>query len=306
MTMSTYGSVVTGENASNLPNGLMPSPNSTDGPSLGGGAQDGDQSNAETYQLLKNANDNGGRAGSSEIQLLQFRPKRSFDELVQEHVTGPHVRTRNLLWLMAIVVSVGLAVGFSNKFGDLTNNSNDTDSNKTSKGASNFHLSMYGPSKGTRAPLSTLDPVEDLGLYDFHRPKETRPARPVTKGLKENGKKTFPTNAWYQSLLMPGGEPDVTHRAYAIPYIVDAAGPMPGLRLHSNHIDASSFVVQLYVLEEYGLTVGATADAAVVKKTETTDVSHQYTVTHATPLGVTLDWVRQNGGSLVIEYHVLC
>jgi hypothetical protein len=86
----------------------------------------------------------------------------------------------------------------------------------------------------------------------------------------------------------------MTHRAYAIPYIVDAVGPMPGLRIHANHIDASTSVVQVYVIEEYGLTLGATADASLAPKGAdgtVKPVSRQYTVTHTTPLGVTLAWV---------------
>ena len=155
----------------------------------------------------------------------------------------------------------------------------------------------YGSSKqtknGTRAPFSILHPVTDMGLYDYPRPKTSIPARPITEGLLN--RKSYPTNSWYQSLLVPMDEPTDIHRTYAIPYVVDTVGPMPGLRLHPNHIDASTFVIQLYVINEYGLSVGADIDAtsSSPSKHGTSDSppTHQYKVTHATHLGVTLNWV---------------
>jgi hypothetical protein len=274
--MSLYGSLVSGAHPSNDKatwKNLMPSPNSTDGSVLNGDQNNHDE--VETYQ-------NG--VSEESIQLLPLKRQVTFHEMIQEHVTGPHVRSRSLLWLSAVAAIASSAVWFTKSY----HHGGDWSTDKESSG-----LSAFGNKRDPRAPFSTLDPVKDLGLEDFDRPKGSKPARVVTDG---SSRKNYPTNSWYQSLLMPAGEPDMTHRAYAIPYIVDAAGPMPGLRIHANHIDASSSVVQLYVIEEYGLTLGAAADASLAQTTKGDNgtakpESRQYTVTHTTPLGVTLAWV---------------
>jgi hypothetical protein len=212
----------------------------------------------------------------------------SFEDALYQHVTGRHVRARTLTLLAAIVAAIlGAAYWFHQK-----------DSSPSTWKDSD--LLPYGPSKptknGTRAPFSNLHPVDDMGLYDYPRPKTSIPARPIKEGLLN--RKNFPTNSWYQSLLLPADEPTDIHRAYAIPYVVDTVGPMPGLRLHPNHIDASSFVIQLYVINEYGLSVGAATDATLSSKAlekhgkSDAPPTHQYKVTHATHLGVTLNWVR--------------
>jgi hypothetical protein len=143
-------------------------------------------------------------------------------------------------------------------------------------------------------PLSRLDPVKDLGLMDYPRPRDSQPGDALThenvSGDKMSG--PFPTNAWYQNLLMIKNEPSEVHRAYSIPYIVDAIGPIPGLRLHPNHVGASSEVVQLYNVDQYGLTLGAAPDAT---SSHSADRTHRYHVEKMTNLGVTLQWVRYPG-----------
>lgn len=260
----------------------MPSPHSTNSPSLENLAN-GDK-NSESYQLLNKRAE--GSATGSEIQLHYLGRKRTFEEDVRYHITGRHVRLRNICLVMALAVSIGLACWFSKQ-----------DWNPASKDGFLWPHKKEMKPKGSRAPFSKLHPVDDLGLFDYTRPESSSPSRPVTEGIQNV--KNYPTNAWYQSLLMPGGEPSVIHRAYAIPYVVDAAGPIPGLRLHPNHIDASSFVVQLYVIEEYGLTLGAATDAAApvsAKHAKTAKkLSGQYNVTHLNSLGLTLKWVSDNG-----------
>jgi hypothetical protein len=142
-------------------------------------------------------------------------------------------------------------------------------------------------------PLSTLHPVDDLGLTDIRRPKASRPQRALIKGAAAmNGTRAaFPTNAWYQNLLMMDGEPSNIHRAYPMPFLVDVAGPIAGLRVHPNHIQASTSVVQLNIIENYGLTVGAAADATTTKKNDMS-TTKGYVIENMTPLGVTLGWVR--------------
>jgi hypothetical protein len=137
--------------------------------------------------------------------------------------------------------------------------------------------------------LSKLHPVDDLGLYSFARSKDSSPPSALTKGAEKNGgRASFPTNAWYQNILMMDDEPSNIHRVYTVPFVLDPAGPIPGLRVHPNHIKASTAVVQLNTVEAYALTVGATADAT--EKHNTTE-THGYIIENMTPLGVTLGYV---------------
>jgi hypothetical protein len=134
------------------------------------------------------------------------------------------------------------------------------------------------------APFSALDPVTDLGLFKFTRPEESSPSSRL-----KLSRKALPTNAWYQNLLLlqPNQEPSELHRVYTIPYVVDTAGPIPGLRIHAHHLDATSTTVILAVTEAYAVTLGATREM----NTQEED-TNGYSVVAATDLGVTLEWVR--------------
>jgi hypothetical protein len=137
---------------------------------------------------------------------------------------------------------------------------------------------------GERAPYSTLDPVADMGLYALVRPQDSSPPDSV---LPHSRHKAIPTNTWYQNMLMAKGEPTDVHRVYSMPYVVDVAGPIPGLRVHPNHIDASTTVVQLSYVDSYGITLGAAPDRRVPSKAL---LSKRYSVVSTTSLAVTLQW----------------
>ena len=140
-------------------------------------------------------------------------------------------------------------------------------------------------------PFSILDPVKDLGLLEFHRESSLPPENIFRKlNVDTSGKRSaLPTNAWYQNMLLSTGEPSNIHRAYATPYMLDAVGLIPGLRIHPNHIESSVFVMQLSFLDSFGLTLGATGD--VTKGKHETN-SKAYSVRSTTQLGLTLEWVR--------------
>jgi hypothetical protein len=147
-------------------------------------------------------------------------------------------------------------------------------------------------------PLSRLDPVMELGLYDYARSAATQPsfqqsalAQQATAGA------ALPTNSWYQSfLLLPRDvhtNPSTLHRAYSMPYVVDAAGPVAGVRIYPTQAVGTTTVVQLAVLENQGVTTGlAPAAATQSGKKPNTVVSRRYEVEEMTSLGVTLSWVR--------------
>ena len=146
-------------------------------------------------------------------------------------------------------------------------------------------LTTKDDSESKSAPFSALDPVTDLGLFKFIRPDESSPSSRL-----KLSRKALPTNAWYQNLLslQPNQEPSQLHRVYTIPYVVDTAGPIPGLRIHAHHLDATSTTVTLAVTEPYAVTLGATREINM----NTQEDTNGYSVVAATELGVTLEWVR--------------
>ena len=148
-----------------------------------------------------------------------------------------------------------------------------------------------GPINSSSA-FSLLDPVHDLMLPSYHRDEETGPPKHlfVKKPESESSvHRPYPTNAWYQNLLMLRGEPSNVHRVYSVPYLLDLVGYIPGLRAHSNHILSSTSVLQLTFNEEFGLTLGAAEDLS--KSTSQKGLSHQYIILETTELGLTLKWV---------------
>jgi hypothetical protein len=134
--------------------------------------------------------------------------------------------------------------------------------------------------KDWHAPLSTKDPVRDLGLYDFDRPESSKPP------FEHDANQAFPTNAWYLNLMLGGDQPGSMQRAYTIPYVLDVVGPIPGVRVHPNHVDGSSTEVHVDMIDQNGLTLGAISPNSNKK----TDLS--YKILEMTPLGITLQWVR--------------
>jgi hypothetical protein len=152
-------------------------------------------------------------------------------------------------------------------------------------------------------PFSLHHPVHDLGLLNFvraeetsppaetirlHQQEETEPTR-LGSGKQPSDKAAVPTNAWYQNMLLLRGEPSNIHRVYSTPYVLDPAGLIPGINVHANHVDSSSRVMQLSYIDNFGLALGASGDAASAEGTGM--VSHQYSVVETTELGLTLQWV---------------
>jgi hypothetical protein len=141
-------------------------------------------------------------------------------------------------------------------------------------------------------PFSNKHPVRDMGLIGYSRPLVSSPPEGLFRHLTNSNSSEgqpgpLPTNAWYQNFLLLQGEPSNVHRAYALPYIIDAVGPIQGLHVLPNFLVASTAVVQLSVNEAFGLTLGAVGDVNGSNK----KTSQRFTVGTTTELGVTLHWV---------------
>ncbi|KAL3945470.1 MAG: hypothetical protein SGBAC_000441 [Bacillariaceae sp.] len=146
-------------------------------------------------------------------------------------------------------------------------------------------------------PFSTLDPATKL--YSFERPKESLPSSRLdalrqsftpSAAQLDNQSRPLPTSAWYQNMLMleEQEEPTTTNRVYAMPYVIDASGKIPGLRLHTFTKVTTYNTVNLNVNEPHALTLGAALD--VRESNEVGESTNGYTVDAATDLGVTLNW----------------
>jgi endoglucanase Acf2 len=137
------------------------------------------------------------------------------------------------------------------------------------------------------SPFSILDPVVDLDLYPFDRPVESSPSPRLDPLRANTNNGALPTNSWYQNLLRLGADeiPGRDHKAYTIPYVIDTAGAIPGVRIHNSRLISTSTQVTLTIDEPFGLTLGGMAPTGA-----TTTNSTGYTVHHATDLGITLQW----------------
>ncbi len=89
------------------------------------------------------------------------------------------------------------------------------------------------------------------------------------------------TKLFLQTLGISGS----THRAYAIPYVLDVEGPIPVVRIHPNQLDGSSTEVHVDMIDQHGLSLGATCTH---KKR---NMVLFYKTLETTPLGITLQWV---------------
>jgi hypothetical protein len=186
-----------------------------------------------------------------------------------------------------------------------------------------FLLSLSKP-----VPFSLLDPVRGVGILEVERPVESRPF-PVMKALVQppvdhrRGRRVLqdddkdqeatrnsalPTNAWYQNLLLLSDDdkPERLHRAYALPYVVDTVGPIPGLRVQASvklDVTVDENIVQTSTVDPYAFTIGASLDFNQLQGNDTPgklgDAAYHYSVIAATNLGITLQWVRQAKKSII-------
>jgi len=143
-------------------------------------------------------------------------------------------------------------------------------------------------------PFSTLDPIKDLNLGSLIRSEETSPSQII------NREKNFatPTNEWYQNMLLVGETPSALQRVYSVPYILDVVGPIPGIQIHPTHTDGSQSVIQLSLIDKYGLTLGSTTNTKLEIDEKQ---SNMYSVLETTPLGITLIWNDSDMASSIVR-----
>ncbi len=151
-------------------------------------------------------------------------------------------------------------------------------------------------------PLSNLDPT--VYFPNVVRPADSSPSSRLDP-LQVVNPSAVPTNAWYQNflLLRDGETPSMNHQAYTMPYIVDVAGPIPGLRVHFGRVETSADQVIVSVDEPAALTLGATGPLSTSTLDTTSDKG--YNVLAATELGLTLGWVRNSVLCMMVFHFVI-
>jgi len=96
-------------------------------------------------------------------------------------------------------------------------------------------------------PFSYVNPV-DIGFQPVNRPLSSRPgeilSNLVTKDSVSGAPETpLPTNAWYQNLILGASNKDPENKVFQVPYIIDTAGVIPGVRTHPCHLEANDRTV---------------------------------------------------------------
>lgn len=174
-------------------------------------------------------------------------------------------------------------------------------------------IALIRDQKKTPPPFSTRDPVADLKIYGYdHRPKFSKPGHvfgPLYKGQKQTGL-PLPTNKWYENMvLLPDGQdPSNENNAYTVPYLVNAIGPIPGIKLHATRLLAMNKIVQVTFIDGHGMTLGTAqscSDKDAIDQIGDIGTDRRYVIDYKegensegtggvrgplTPLGLTLKW----------------
>ena len=226
-----------------------------------------------------------------EFPLEEWEPPSDEEEKSKEKDQTQQRRKRRLLFfLILLLLLIGLIVGILywqlNKKNQTSISRAETGSPRTVGGDPVFGA----PS--SRRPFSTLHPVNDLGLMHVDRPEASTPDLELFEfhpNRIDGNRAALPTSNWYTNMLLPKEEPTSLHRVYTSPYVVDAAGPIPGLRLLPSWVNTNTDVMQLVSTERFGLTLGATV--ALDSGASSTEESNTYSVLETTELGLTLGWM---------------
>ena len=115
---------------------------------------------------------------------------------------------------------------------------------------------FYGAAWSANAdPFSTVDP-HDLGFTYIDRPEISKPGE-VLRNLRSSGI-PLPTNTWCENFLLGEGHNNSPqNKVFQIPYVLDTAGTIPGIRTHASHVFGTATSVEQTYEPENGLTIGA-------------------------------------------------
>lgn len=103
-------------------------------------------------------------------------------------------------------------------------------------------------------PFSTTDPV-NLGFAAMERPASSKPG-PIFGELL-NRSIPLPTNCWYQNFLLGSTNNGEKNKVFQVPYIMDTAGTIAGVRTHPAHVQGNDKSVMMTYEPDNGMSLGA-------------------------------------------------
>eukprot|EP00599_Poterioochromonas_sp_BG-1_P009041 CAMPEP_0173139988 /NCGR_PEP_ID=MMETSP1105-20130129/4598_1 /TAXON_ID=2985 /ORGANISM="Ochromonas sp., Strain BG-1" /LENGTH=938 /DNA_ID=CAMNT_0014052849 /DNA_START=75 /DNA_END=2891 /DNA_ORIENTATION=+ len=153
------------------------------------------------------------------------------------------------------------------------------------------------------APFSTVDPTT-LGVLSTERPWISRPGKVF--GDLVNKDLPLPTNSWFQNFLLGSGNDEDGNKVFQVPYILDIAGSITGIRTHACHVQANDRMVMMTHDMANGLTLGA------VENLPQSPIVHSQGTPAFSKLAIELEWStdafrqrQQNAGSSAMRAPIV-
>lgn len=92
-------------------------------------------------------------------------------------------------------------------------------------------------------PFSTINPIDLEGIREIDRPTISMPG-PIFGELLTN-QNPLPTNGWYENLFLGESTNLPENKVFQVPYILDTAGKILGIRTHSCRLKSGSRTVEV-------------------------------------------------------------
>jgi hypothetical protein len=86
------------------------------------------------------------------------------------------------------------------------------------------------------APFSDVFPGS-LGVMGVERPAVSLPGKVFGSLIDKD--LPLPTNTWFENFLLGSGHDEDGNKVFQVPYILDTAGPIAGVRTHACHVQAN-------------------------------------------------------------------
>ena len=177
----------------------------------------------------------------SDIESLQFNTIQPIFKKFENR--------RNQFLLVAFLLFLGLIIALFNINFPLNSILENGDNTFPVEGMNMSDVvgETYSLSNGGWALPLSVNPPEHLNVLLIDRPDTSKPGQVLSQIRKH--KTAIPTNSWCESLFIADGKNDY-NRVFQIPYIVDVAGIIPGLRSHPARVMSDSreiMVTHIYV-----------------------------------------------------------
>jgi endoglucanase Acf2 len=148
----------------------------------------------------------------------------------------------------------------------------------------------------SNGPFSNVDPIS-LQFLEADRPDVSMPGPALT--VVSTSHTSLPTNSWCQNLMIGSGEHD-ENRVYQVPYVIDVASSITGIRTNPIHIYADSTQVMVQFEANNGLTLGA-SESNVFQTQHQIQADADDSICS---LFLDLEWASQSDPSVKMNAHI--